>query len=100
MKRLNRLVTVKVAARILRASKSTVYNLCQSGELPTIAVGLKKGLRIDVADLEAFLARRRRDDGPAAGTTRPPPQPAGGFTMLDGERLREAWRSPGDPARR
>ena len=54
------LLTVKEVAGRLRVSVSTVYELLQSGELPSFRVGLSGGaLRISVADLETYLTARR-----------------------------------------
>ena len=51
------LITVREIAEQLRVSPRTVYRLCRSGQLPAIKVG--KEWRIDRADLDRFLARKK-----------------------------------------
>lgn len=51
--------TVKEVAALLKASESNVYALMDTGELPYVSIGVKKGRRIRPEDLEAFLEARR-----------------------------------------
>ncbi|MFQ5922338.1 MAG: helix-turn-helix domain-containing protein [Anaerolineales bacterium] len=51
------LITVREIAEQLRVSPRTVYRLCRSGQLPAIKVG--KEWRIDRADLEQFLTKKK-----------------------------------------
>lgn len=53
------LLTIKEAAERLRLSESCVYKLVASGELPVVRVGLQKGYRVDVRDLDAFVSNRK-----------------------------------------
>ncbi|GAB4428905.1 MAG: hypothetical protein OHK0015_12220 [Chloroflexi bacterium OHK40] len=50
------LVKVEEAARILCLSRSTIYELMDSGELPSVRHGAAR--RIPVAALRAWVARR------------------------------------------
>ena len=52
-----RLVTIMTAADWLGLSRSKLYELLAAGELPTVRIGRSR--RIAVADLEAFVDRRR-----------------------------------------
>jgi len=52
-----RLVTITTAADWLGLSRSKLYELLAAGELPTVRIGRSR--RIAVADLEAFVDRRR-----------------------------------------
>ena len=84
---------INQAAELLNVSVSTAYALVESGALPSISVGIKKGLRVSDEDLDAFIASRRRQKG------REPRSPSKGklnpFKHLDGERIRAAWRDQG-----
>lgn len=50
------LVRVEEAARILSLSRSTIYELMDAGELPSVRHGAAR--RIPVAALRAWVARR------------------------------------------
>jgi len=52
-----RLVTITTATDWLGVSRSKLYELLAAGELPTVRIGRSR--RIAVADLEAFIERRR-----------------------------------------
>ena len=52
------LLTIAETAEHLRVSTETVRQLVLSGELPKIQLG-EQSPRIDPADLDAFIARRR-----------------------------------------
>lgn len=54
-----RLLTVKQAAARLCCSQANLYTLIERGDLPVVAVGRRKGYRLDVADLDAFVAGRK-----------------------------------------
>jgi excisionase family DNA binding protein len=53
------LLTIKQAARRLCCSAACVYLLIAKGELPIVRVGLHKGYRVDVRDLESFVSDRK-----------------------------------------
>jgi excisionase family DNA binding protein len=53
-----RMLTVREVAERLRVSSSTVYGLCERGELPHLRVS--NAIRIRPEDLDEFLARWRR----------------------------------------
>lgn len=88
----NMLRASEVAVR-LNCSLSTVYQLIESGRLPSHHVGMRKGIRVTEADLQAYVDRCRsvRRQAPAA------PQMKNGspFKHLDGERLLDAWHRQG-----
>ena len=46
-------------AERLNVSLSTAYALVETGALPSVAVGTRKGLRVLENDLEMFIASRR-----------------------------------------
>ena len=93
------LLTVKQAAQRLNVCPATVYDLCARRKLRHVRIGGsgRGTIRIDEADLEAFIASAAvQPDEPAAP---PPPKAkklgASGFTNLDADRLLEAWRQQG-----
>ena len=104
-------LTPKQAGERAGVSASLIYQLCQERRLPHYRVG-GRGRRgkilIDEADLAAFFEACRvggQDQPAPAGGESVPPGPGnerspGGFTVLDGERLRAAWRRPGGSAAR
>jgi excisionase family DNA binding protein len=53
------LLTVKQAAQRLCCSAACVYALVASGELPVVRIGLQKGYRVDIRDLDAFVSDRK-----------------------------------------
>lgn len=90
-----KMLRVSEVASRLNCSLSTVYQLIETGQLPSHNVGLKKVIRVSEDDLREFIERRR-----TAGRQRPAPaqKPTGNpFKHLDGERLRAAWRRQGVP---
>ncbi len=50
-------VTAAEAARLLRVSARTLYNLVKRGELPRVMIG--SAVRYSPADLAAFIDRNR-----------------------------------------
>ena len=90
-----RFLRVSEVAVRLSLSLSTVYQLIESGRLPSHCVGLRKGIRVAESDLLAYLERCRsaRRQAPAAA----PKKSGSPFRHLDGERLRSAWRRQGVP---
>lgn len=55
-----RLLTVNEAAAVLGfKSANTVYKLIAGGHLPTVALPIRGGTRIDKNDLDEFLERRK-----------------------------------------
>ncbi len=54
-----RLLTIKEAAQRLSCSAAAVYSLVASGELPVVRVGLQKGYRVDVRDLDVCVSDRK-----------------------------------------
>lgn len=58
-------MTVADAAKILEVSPDLVYRLCRAGKLAHARIGLGRGvIRIDRADVDAFLESRRVAAGP------------------------------------
>jgi excisionase family DNA binding protein len=60
-----RLITIVQAAEIIGLSRSKLYELLASRELPSVHIG--RARRIDVADLERFIARHRVPERAHAG---------------------------------
>ena len=58
------LLPIVDVSRRLNCSVSHVYRLVESGALPALRIG-PRALRVDEADLGAYLLARN-DDGPAA----------------------------------
>ena len=57
------LLTAEETAARLRVGKQWVYRHVASGDLPALRLGDELGpLRIDSADLDAYLARARREE--------------------------------------
>ena len=54
-----RLVSIKEAAELLGCSEANVYALREAGELPFVSIGVRKGYRFDLRDIEAFIERRK-----------------------------------------
>jgi len=81
----------QVAER-LNCSLSSAYGLVESGLLPVISVGTRKGLRVSDEDLAEFIAARRTHRGKSVPSPRVSNNP---FKHLDGKRLRNAWREQG-----
>lgn len=67
------LMKVQDAARALNCSRSHLYQLITSGELRAIRLG-QRCVRIDPADVDAFLAARRSRP---ASTEAAPEEPRG-----------------------
>jgi excisionase family DNA binding protein len=84
---------VKDVAKRLSCSLSTVYQVIESGALPSHRVGVRQGIRVSEDDLNEYLSQRRSvtRPQPIAETKRSGVQ----FKHLDGERLRAAWRQQG-----
>ena len=53
------LLTVKQAAQRLACSAANLYSLIEAGDVAVVRVGARKGFRIDLRDLEAFIAQRK-----------------------------------------
>ncbi len=53
------LLTIKQAAQRMSCSAACVYALVANGELPVVRIGLQKGYRVDIRDLEAFVGSRK-----------------------------------------
>ena len=68
-----RLLTITEAAQVLGCSESNVYSLIESGKIPYVAVGRKKGYRIASDDLQLFIQSRKVQKQPAE--TRPVVRP-------------------------
>ena len=52
---------VPEAALYFRIPRSRMYDLIQSGELPAVRIG-ERSIRVNVRDVERFLAENRRID--------------------------------------
>jgi len=93
------LLTIKQAAERLNVCPATVYDLCAQRKLRHVRIGGRgRGtIRIDEADLEAFLERAavQPDEPDAPRPPRPRGTGASGFKTLDADRLLEAWRQQG-----
>jgi excisionase family DNA binding protein len=60
------LLTIKQTAGRLACSIAGVYALVASGELPVVRVGVHKGYRVDIRDLETFVSDRKFRYRPSA----------------------------------
>ena len=58
------LVRVEEAARLLSLSRSTIYEMMDAGELPSVRRGAAR--RIPVAALRAWVNQQTVGDGPGA----------------------------------
>jgi len=91
---MGKLMTVKDVADRLNCSESFVYNLLASGALRHYRLGKGQGgKRVSEEQLQDYLSAQEEGGGRRAAP-KPPvdPGPASGFTVLDGERLRAAWK--------
>lgn len=66
------LVTAREAAKALAVSPRTLWGLTACGDLACVRIG--RAVRYDIADLKAFIAKRKEPNGaqketPAAGST-------------------------------
>lgn len=66
-----KLLTVKQAAAWLGCSAANVYALISTGALAVVQVGSRKGYRVDLRDLDAFVQQRKFCLQPAKA---PPPK--------------------------
>ena len=91
--------TVPELKALLKLSRSQVYALIESGKLKChrFTTGATGGIRVSQEQLDAFLGATAGEEPPAKTAVSPPERPTG-FTVLDGGRLREAWRQRGGPA--
>lgn len=62
MENRDRLLNVEQVRERLQCSRKHVYNLINAGELPAIRLGVRKGLRVKLSELEYFLEDREVDD--------------------------------------
>ena len=60
-----RLLAISEAAQVLGCSDANVYSLIESGKIPYVAVGRKKGYRIASDDLHLFIQSRKVQKQPA-----------------------------------
>ncbi|MBV9126016.1 MAG: helix-turn-helix domain-containing protein [Planctomycetes bacterium] len=90
------LLTVKQAAAHLGVSPATVYALCAFRRLRHERHGLGRGrILIPLEALEEYRQSVTVEVGePPSPAPRSSPSPSR-FTMLDGERLKAAWRRQG-----
>lgn len=65
MENVPRLLTIAEAAQALGCSEANVYSLIDSGKLPYVPVGRKKGYRIASDDLDLFIRSRKLQKQPA-----------------------------------
>ena len=56
-----RLLRVDQAAERLNCTRRHIYHLIDTGQLPALSIGRKKGYRIPEDALEAFILRRLRE---------------------------------------
>ena len=88
-----RLLRVNEVGDRLNLSLSAVYQLIESGRLPSHCVGMRKGIRVAESDLLAYVeqCRSARRQAPASA----PRKNGAPFKHLDAERLLDAWRRQG-----
>lgn len=68
------MLTVKQVAERLQVSASTVYALCEKGEVPHRRIGLGRGrIRIAESDLQEYLDRKKVGGRKEAPAPRPKP---------------------------
>jgi excisionase family DNA binding protein len=101
------LLTVSKAAELLKLSAGAVYALCKSGALPHHRLGAGRGtIRIDRADLLAYLAACKHGAAPNESGPMRPRTPAAlpsratppmGFKHLRLDRLLGGLHLEGDP---
>jgi excisionase family DNA binding protein len=70
----SQLLNARETATRLRVSEATVRRLARRGELPHLRVGSQ--IRVDAAELEAWLRRDVSDDGPRQRQLRADADPA------------------------
>ncbi len=56
-----KLLTVRMVAKRLGLSISTIYRLVEAGELEVIRTGLKKGYKVPETSLNEFVENRRQE---------------------------------------
>jgi excisionase family DNA binding protein len=87
----SRLLMVSEVKKLLSCSTSNVYALVGRGELRCYRVGAGKGgIRFSEEQVQDFLHRRETK---GAGPGPAPEKVSGDFSSLDGDRLKEAWKS-------
>jgi excisionase family DNA binding protein len=92
---MGRLLLVSEVAERLRCSASSVYSNIARGRLKCYRVGAGNGgIRVTEEQIEAFLqsSETKPSATPPVREQAPPPAGGGGFTVLDADRLKEAWR--------
>ena len=87
------LLRVNQVARRLNLSLSTVYQLIESGRLPSHNVGMRKGIRVAESDLLAYVEQCRSVRRQIPATV--PTKNGSPFKHLDADRLLDAWRRQG-----
>ena len=55
-----RLLTIKETAEMLGCSEANVYSLLEAGDMPYVTIGRRKGYRIDLLDIDRFIAQRKQ----------------------------------------
>ena len=60
-----KLLSIAEVATALGCSEANVYSLIDSGKLPFVPVGRKKGYRVASDDLQAFIESRKLQKQPA-----------------------------------
>lgn len=68
----DRLLNIDQVRRRLNCSRSHVYNLIQTGQLPATTLGESKGKRVYESTVEAFIARKHADPDPDPDTDADP----------------------------
>lgn len=63
------LLTVPEACKVLRSSRTVVYPLLSSGELPSVKSGRRRLIRRE--DLLSYIANMTPDPSPSSGWTPP-----------------------------
>ena len=67
------LLTIAETALALSCSEANVYALIESGKLPYVSVGKRKGYWVSVEDIQAFIDSHKVQKRPTE--TRPPVRP-------------------------
>ncbi len=87
------MLKIAAVAEQLNCSIANVYALHNTGRLAFFATGATgKGFRVELSELERFIAESRGHGGEDAPEFSKEIKPAGPFKHLDGDRLLSAWR--------
>lgn len=85
------MLRLRQVAERLNCSVQEVYVLKNAGLLAIVRTGLRKGFRVEEAELQRYIDSRRETRRQDA-TVFPKKSSPRLFKHLDGDRLRSAWR--------